>query len=138
MRTASDSIEIGMSVHYPPSNEPRASSGRARPRLILQNRLSGTATDTPGRVYYLPLPMLHLATSIARPNLVSLGTCLGKFSKSGKFKLGVTSLDYLAKYAKYKASGPPHYDLISTTRIAARRRSLCRLMDPMIYRIATM
>ncbi|ORX33384.1 putative cytosolic large ribosomal subunit protein [Kockovaella imperatae] len=54
------------------------------------------------RVYYLPLPMLHLATSIARPNLVSLGTCLGKFSKSGKFKLGITALDYLAKYAKYK------------------------------------
>ncbi|CAD6565897.1 MAG: ribosome biosynthesis protein nip7 [Tremellales sp. Tagirdzhanova-0007] len=54
------------------------------------------------RVYYLPLPMLHLATSIARPNLVSLGTCFGKFSKTGKFKLGVTSLDWLSKYAKYK------------------------------------
>jgi len=53
-------------------------------------------------VYYLPLPMLHLATSVARPNLISLGTCMGKFSKSGKFKLGVTSLDWLAKYAKYK------------------------------------
>lgn len=54
------------------------------------------------RVYYLPLPMLHLATSVARPNLVSLGTCFGKFSKTGKFKLGITCLDYLAKYAKYK------------------------------------
>ena len=46
--------------------------------------------------------MLHLATSIARPNLISLGTCFGKFSKTGKFKLGITSLDWLAKYAKYK------------------------------------
>lgn len=46
--------------------------------------------------------MLHLATSVARPNLISLGTCLGRFSKSGKFKLGVTCLDWLAKYAKYK------------------------------------
>lgn len=46
--------------------------------------------------------MLHLATSVARPNLVSLGTCFGKFSKTGKFKLGITCLDYLAKYAKYK------------------------------------
>ncbi|GFZ45902.1 60S ribosome subunit biogenesis protein NIP7 [Saitozyma sp. JCM 24511] len=54
------------------------------------------------RVYYLPLSMLHLATSVARPNLVSLGTCFGKFSKTGKFKLGITSLDWLAKYAKYK------------------------------------
>ncbi|CAK9783997.1 putative cytosolic large ribosomal subunit protein [Cutaneotrichosporon oleaginosum] len=54
------------------------------------------------RVYYLPLPMLAQATSIARPNLISLGTCMGKISKSGKFKLGVTCLDWLAKYAKYK------------------------------------
>lgn len=48
--------------------------------------------------------MLHLATSVARANLISLGTCFGKFSKTGKFKLGVTSLDWLAKYAKYKVS----------------------------------
>jgi len=47
---------------------------------------------------------MKLAISVARPNLVSLGTCFGKFSKSGKFKLHVTSLDYLAQYAKYKAS----------------------------------
>jgi 60S ribosome subunit biogenesis protein NIP7 len=46
--------------------------------------------------------MLHLATSVARSNLISLGTCFGKFSKTGKFKLGITSLDWLAKYAKYK------------------------------------
>jgi ribosome biogenesis protein Nip4 len=41
-------------------------------------------------------------TSVARSNLISLGTCFGKFSKTGKFKLGITSLDWLAKYAKYK------------------------------------
>lgn len=57
---------------------------------------------TQHRVYYLPLAMLALATSVARPNLVSLGTCFGKFSKTGKFKLGITCLDWLAKYAKYK------------------------------------
>nr|XP_018999455.1 uncharacterized protein I203_08050 [Kwoniella mangroviensis CBS 8507]OCF62916.1 hypothetical protein I203_08050 [Kwoniella mangroviensis CBS 8507] len=54
------------------------------------------------RVYYLPLPMLHYATSVARGNLISLGTCFGKFSKTGKFKLGITCLDWIAKYAKYK------------------------------------
>jgi len=47
---------------------------------------------------------MKLAISVARQSLVSLGTCFGKFSKSGKFKLHVTSLDYLAQYAKYKAS----------------------------------
>ncbi|TFK77226.1 hypothetical protein BDN72DRAFT_873605 [Pluteus cervinus] len=45
---------------------------------------------------------MRLAISVGRPNLVSLGTCFGKFSKSGKFKLHITSLDYLAQYAKYK------------------------------------
>ena len=31
-----------------------------------------------------------------------LGTWFGKFTKSGKFRLQVTWLDYLAKYAKFK------------------------------------
>lgn len=67
-------------------------------------------------VYYLPLPMLHLATSVARPNLISLGTCMGKFSKSGKFKLGVTALDWMAKYAKYKVSRAASCEDRSTPR----------------------
>lgn len=54
------------------------------------------------RVYYVSQSSMRLGISIARPNLVSLGTCFGKFSKSGKFKLHVTALDYLAQYAKYK------------------------------------
>lgn len=54
------------------------------------------------RVYYVPERAMRLAASVARPNLVSLGTCFGKFSKSGKFKLHITALDYLAQYAKYK------------------------------------
>ena len=45
---------------------------------------------------------MRLGISVARQNLVSLGTCFGKFSKSGKFKLHITALDYLAQYAKYK------------------------------------
>jgi len=31
-----------------------------------------------------------------------VGTCFGKFSKSKKFRLHITALDYLAAYAKYK------------------------------------
>lgn len=45
---------------------------------------------------------MRLGISVARPNLISLGTCFGKFSKSGKFKLHITALDYIAQYAKYK------------------------------------
>ena len=40
------------------------------------------------------------ATNIGRENLISLGTCFGKFSKTGKFKLQITALDFLAPYAK--------------------------------------
>ena len=54
------------------------------------------------RVYYVPERAMRLAASVARPNLISLGTCFGKFSKGGKFKLHITALDYLAQYAKFK------------------------------------
>lgn len=54
------------------------------------------------RVYYVSESTMRLSVSVARPNLISLGTCFGKFSKSGKFKLHITALDYLAQYAKFK------------------------------------
>lgn len=54
---------------------------------------------------YLPsLPIsekiLKLAVNISREKLVSLGTCFGKFTKTQKFRLHITALDYLAPYAK--------------------------------------
>uniref|UniRef100_T1ISC8 60S ribosome subunit biogenesis protein NIP7 homolog n=1 Tax=Strigamia maritima TaxID=126957 RepID=T1ISC8_STRMM len=54
------------------------------------------------RVFYVSDKIMKLAASIARENLQSLGTCFGKFTKSGKFHLHITSLDYLAPYAKHK------------------------------------
>lgn len=54
------------------------------------------------RVYYLSESQMKLATNISRDRLISIGTCFGKFTKSNKFKLHVTCLDYLAQYAKYK------------------------------------
>lgn len=42
------------------------------------------------------------AVSIARPNLIALGTCFGKFSKTGKFRLHITALDFLAQHARFK------------------------------------
>lgn len=44
--------------------------------------------------------ILKLATNIARQKLVSVGTCFGKFTKTGKFRLHITALDFLAPYAK--------------------------------------
>jgi 60S ribosome subunit biogenesis protein NIP7 len=54
------------------------------------------------RVYYISETLLKTATSIHRDALLHVGTCLGKFTKSGKFRLHITALDYLSQYAKYK------------------------------------
>ena len=58
------------------------------------------------KVYYVSEASMRLSISVARPNLVTLGTCFGKFSKTGKFKLHVTALDHIAQYAKYKVYFP--------------------------------
>ncbi|KAI1793866.1 secretory pathway protein Sec39-domain-containing protein [Ganoderma leucocontextum] len=63
------------------------------------------------RVFYVSESSMRLAISVARPNLVSLGTCFGKFTKSGKFKLHITALDYLAQYAKYKVWIKPNGEM---------------------------
>jgi 60S ribosome subunit biogenesis protein NIP7 len=54
------------------------------------------------RVYYVQESLANLATSVARDNLLSLGTCLGKFTKTGKFRLHITALDVIAPHARYK------------------------------------
>ena len=48
--------------------------------------------------------LMRRATNVARKNLVSLGTCIGKFTKSGKFHLQITALDIIAPYAKVGVS----------------------------------
>ena len=54
------------------------------------------------RVFYMSENTMKAACSISRDNLLACGTCLGKFSKSGKFRLQITALPYLAQYAKHK------------------------------------
>ncbi|CAN6661038.1 60S ribosome subunit biogenesis protein Nip7p [Trichomonascus vanleenenianus] len=54
------------------------------------------------RVYYVSERLAKLATCVARPNLMSLGVCLGKFTKTGKFRLHITALQVLAQHAKHK------------------------------------
>jgi len=63
------------------------------------------------RVFYVSESSMRLGMSCARTNLISLGTCFGKFSKSGKFKLHITALDYLAQYAKYKVWIKPNGEM---------------------------
>lgn len=43
---------------------------------------------------------MKASTSISRDSLLHVGTCMGKFTKSGKFRLHITALEYIAQYAK--------------------------------------
>jgi ribosome biogenesis protein Nip4 len=51
-------------------------------------------------LFFISETILKLATNISRDKLVSVGTCFGKFTKTIKFRLHITALDFLAPYAK--------------------------------------
>lgn len=53
-------------------------------------------------IYFFREDLMKKAEHVARPNLISFGTCFGKFTKTGKFRLHITALDYLAPYAKVR------------------------------------
>lgn len=57
------------------------------------------------------LSIANLATSVARHSLVSLGTCLGKFTKTGKFRIHITALDIIAPHARYKVWIKPNGEM---------------------------
>ncbi|KAH1660894.1 hypothetical protein KXX65_003789 [Aspergillus fumigatus] len=58
------------------------------------------------RVYYVKKSLADLSTSFPRDTLLSLGTCIGKFTKTGKFRIHITvaslALDVIAPHARYK------------------------------------
>lgn len=45
---------------------------------------------------------LKLAVTLPPNNLICVGTCFGKFTKTNKFRLHITALEYLAPYAQCK------------------------------------
>jgi 60S ribosome subunit biogenesis protein NIP7 len=54
------------------------------------------------KVFYISESLVKRATNIGRKNLVSLGTCIGKFTHGGGFRLTVQPLNLLAANAKHK------------------------------------
>lgn len=54
------------------------------------------------RVFYVSEKLMKAASHIPRKQLLSFGTCLGKFSKTQKFRLHITSLIVIAPLAKKK------------------------------------
>lgn len=49
---------------------------------------------------------MKFACNIGKDELISFGTNFGKFTKTGKFRLHVTALDFLAPYAKVCVYSP--------------------------------
>jgi len=60
------------------------------------------------KIYYMNCEVLKMSTHFGKDALLHAGTCFGKFTKSKKFKLNITCLDVLAKYAKYKVWVKPN------------------------------
>lgn len=54
------------------------------------------------RVFYLPERIANFATSIPRDSLLTAGTMIGKFTKTGKFRLNMSSLSIIAPHARVK------------------------------------
>ncbi|ONH94295.1 hypothetical protein PRUPE_7G009000 [Prunus persica] len=54
------------------------------------------------KVYYVSESLVKRATNISRTQLVSIGTCIGRFTHGGSFHLTVQCLSSLASNAKHK------------------------------------
>lgn len=63
------------------------------------------------KVYYLSEKNMRAATNFGQDQLLLLGTCFGKFTKSRNVKLHITCLDYLAQYAKFKVWAKPSAEM---------------------------
>jgi 60S ribosome subunit biogenesis protein NIP7 len=63
------------------------------------------------RVYYISETLMKAANSIKREDLLAAGVCMGKFTKSGKFRLHITAMEYLSQYAKYKVWVKPSAEM---------------------------
>ena len=63
------------------------------------------------RVYYVRESLANLATSIKRDAILSLGTCLGKFTKTGKFRLHITALSVIGPHARFKVWVKPNGEM---------------------------
>jgi 60S ribosome subunit biogenesis protein NIP7 len=94
-------------------------TGRSLTNLIAPPASADGSTDEDryvfrlheSRVYYVRLSLANLATCIERDKLLSLGTCLGKFTKTGKFRLHITALDVIAPHARYKVWVKPNGEM---------------------------
>uniref|UniRef100_A0A8C5JVY1 60S ribosome subunit biogenesis protein NIP7 homolog n=1 Tax=Jaculus jaculus TaxID=51337 RepID=A0A8C5JVY1_JACJA len=108
---------------------------------LLVDRPCGTYCFRPHNdcMYCVSENILKLTVNISGNKLLSLRTCFGKFTKTHKFHLHITVLDYLAPYAKYKVwikpGGVVVYSMADIPLgfgVAAKSTQDCRKVDPMV------
>ena len=88
-----------MRLIAPPSSHPH-SIGRNIKQLIDRQDEPYCFRLHRERVYYVSERLVRQATSVARDDLIALGVCFGKFTKTKKFHLKITALDFLTQHAK--------------------------------------
>lgn len=81
------------------------------------------------RVYYVSESVMKASVCVKRDNMLSLGTCFGKFTKSGKFRLHVTSLDLVSQYATYKVWVKPSAEMSFLYGNNVLKSGLSRITD---------
>lgn len=81
------------------------------------------------RIYYLTEEMVRQATSFGRDQLMSMGTCLGKITKSGKFRLQITALHVLSQFAKHRLWVKPAGEQSFTTGNHILKSNLGRITE---------
>ena len=82
-----------------------ASTGSAKSRDRNIFRLHET------RVYYMRESLAKAAEFVPRDKLLSVGTCIGKFTKHGRFRIHITALDIIAPHARYKVWVKPNGEM---------------------------
>ncbi|KAI5384475.1 hypothetical protein KIW84_071471 [Lathyrus oleraceus] len=113
---------------------------------LVENPSHEGPDSTPGRycfrlnknkIYYCSESLVNRATNIARPNLVSLGTCIGKYTHGGNFHFTVQALNLLAANAKHKnivaGDGVVVFNMADVPLgfgVAAKSTQDCRKLDP--------
>ncbi|CAI5741002.1 unnamed protein product [Peronospora destructor] len=69
--------------------------------------------------------LMRQSTNVGTDELLSIGTAVGKLTKSKKFHLRITFLDYLAQYAKYKVWIKPNSRDVLLALVSPRKRQSC-------------
>lgn len=81
------------------------------------------------RVYYVSESVMKASVCVKRDSLLSLGTCFGKFTKSGRFRMHVTALDLVSRHALYKVWLKPSAEMSFLYGNNVLKSGLSRITD---------